>query len=39
VNPLELHIIKNPKIKEKILLKTGIKDYSKLGKSLRSGLI
>lgn len=37
--PLELHMVNDPKIKEKILLKTGIKDYSKLGKGLRSGFI
>ena len=38
-NPLELHIIHDKNIKEKIILKTGIKDFSKLGGGLKSGLI
>jgi hypothetical protein len=38
-NPLELHIIHDKDIKEKIILKTGIKDFSKLGRGLKTGLI
>jgi hypothetical protein len=38
-NPLELYIVEFPKIKEKILLKTGIKDYSDIGRKLKKGLI
>jgi hypothetical protein len=38
-NPLELYIVHDKGIKEKILLKTGIKDFGKLGRGLKSGLI
>lgn len=38
-NPLELHVIHDKDIKEKIILKTGIKDFSKLGRGLKNGLI
>lgn len=39
-NPLNLYLLNNmPRIKEKVLQKTGIKDYSKLGNVLRSGLV
>lgn len=37
--PLELHIIHDKEIREKIILKTGIKDFSKLGRGLKSGLV
>lgn len=39
-NPLNLYLLNDmPKIKEEVLQKTGIKDYSKLGNVLRSGLV
>lgn len=38
-NPLELYIIQDKNIKEKIILKTGIKDFGKLGRGLKMGLI
>lgn len=39
-NPLDLYLLNSiPKIKEEVLQKTGIKDYSKLGNVLRSGLV
>jgi hypothetical protein len=38
-NPLELHIVHDKEMREKIILKTGIKDFSKLGRGLKSGLI
>jgi len=38
-NPLELHIVELPEVKKKILLKTGTKDYSEIGRKLKKGLI
>ena len=39
-NPLNLYLLNDmPKIKEEVLQKTGIKDYSKLGNTLRAGLV
>ena len=38
-NPLGLHIVELPEIKKKILLKTGTKDYSDIGRKIKKGLI
>ena len=38
-NPLELHIVELPEIKKKILLKTGIRDFSEIGRKLKKGLM
>jgi hypothetical protein len=39
-NPLEIYMLDDkPELKKEVLDKTGIKDYSKLGKGLKSGII
>jgi hypothetical protein len=39
-NPLEIHMLDDkPELKKEVLDKTGIKDYSAIGRKLRSGMI
>jgi hypothetical protein len=38
-NPLELHMVHDPQLKEMIREKTGIMDFGKIGGLLKNGLI